>query len=504
MRRLLKLSSFVAARSSRVAACAGALCALTLAIGCSVNPVTGNRDVTFVSEKGEIEEGRRENEQVIRAYGVYEDQALQNYINGIGQRLAKLSHRPELEFHFTVIDSDEVNAFALPGGYIYITRGIMAYLNSEAEVAAVIGHEIGHVTARHSVKQQSQSAIANVLGMGAAIMTGSSAVADLANIGGEALLRGYGRDMELQADSLGAEYISRAGYDPRAIIWVVGALKNQESFERERAKIEGREPNVYHGVFATHPDNDLRFQQAVLSAGKVSTKPAEGGEVKRDEYLNHIDGIPFGNSRQQGMIRDNRFYHADLGITVAFPKGWNVDNGREQLLALTKAKDAFIRMTADQLKANETPQDFLRRSLGYLSMDRGEILSLPAGIQGYTGVVPRANTPFGSVPVRVGAISVGKSVYFFIAASRSSEGQLPASDRIFVSVMQTFRKMRTAEFPLAEPYRIKIEKAEEGTRIEDVAKTVPLAEYPLQQLRLVNDLYPNKEPAAGQRFKTIE
>ena len=472
--------------------------------GCSTNPVTGQHDITFVSEKGEIEEGRRAHEQVIRAYGVYEDQALQDYINGIGQRLAKLSHRPELEFHFTVIDSDEINAFALPGGYIYVTRGILAYLNSEAEIAGVIGHEIGHVTARHSVKQQSQSAITNILGMGAAIMTGSGAVADLAGIGGEALLRGYGRDMELQADGLGAEYIARAGYNPQAMIWVVGTLKNQETFERDRAKSEGREPNIYHGVFATHPDNDTRLQQAIVASGKAGATLNEGGVVNRDEYLNRIDGLPFGSSRQQGMIRDNRFYHADLGLTLAFPRGWNVQNGREQLVAMPRGKDSIIVMQTDQLKDKETPQDFLRRTLKGRSMERGEILNLDGGVQGYSAVVPNANTPFGSVPLRVGAIAMGKSVYVFLAASRSSEGGTPASDRVFISVMETFRKMRSAEFPLAEPFRIKIQRAQEGTRIADVAKTAPSIEYVPQQLRLINDLYPSKEPKPGERFKTIQ
>ena len=473
---------------------------------CSTNPVTGARDVTFVSEKGEIEQGRRAHEQVIRIYGVYEDQALQDYVNGIGQKLAKLSHRPELDFHFTVIDSDEINAFAIPGGYVYITRGIMAYLNSEAELAGVIGHEIGHVTARHSVKQQSQSAITNILGMGAAIFTGSGAVADLANIGGEALLRGYGRDMELQADGLGAEYIARAGYNPQAMIWVVGTLKNQETFERDRAKAENREPNIYHGVFASHPDNDTRLQQAVVSAGKAGAQLANGGVVLRDEYLNHIDGLPFGSSRQQGLVRDNRFYHADLGITMAFPKGWLVQNEREQLLAVSHSKDAVMRMTTDQLKDNETPQDYVRRAVkgSGSSLDHGEILNLAGGVQGYSAVLARANTPFGSAPMRVGAIAMGKSVYVFLAASRSNEAGLPASDRIFVSVMETFRKMRSVEFPLAEPYRIKIQKAGEDTRIAEVAKTVPITEYPKQQLRLINNLYPDKDPKVGERFKTIE
>ena len=485
----------------------GLACAAWLMGSCARNPVTGAHDVTFISEKGEIEEGRRAHEQIIRLYGVYEDQALQDYVNGVGQRLAKLSHRPELQFHFTVIDSDEINAFAIPGGYVYITRGILAYLNSEAEMAGVIGHEIGHVTARHSVKQQSQSVLTNILGMGAAIFTGSGAVADLANIGGEALLRGYGRDMELQADGLGAEYIARAGYDPQAMIWVVGTLKNQETFERERAKAEGREPNIYHGVFATHPDNDTRLQQAIQAAGKAGNQlNGTTGVIDRDGYLKHIDGLPFGSSRQQGMVRENRFYHAELGITLAFPRGWRVENDREQLLAVSRGKDAVIRMTTDALKDNENPQDFLRRALKGSSrtLDQGQFLNLAGGLQGYSGVVRSASTPFGDTPMRVGAIAMGKQVYLFLAASRSSEAGVPASDRVFVSVMETFRKMRSVEFPLAEPYRLKILKAGENTRIEDLAKSVPIPEYPVQQLRLINNLYPSKEPKAGESLKIIE
>jgi predicted Zn-dependent protease len=476
----------------------------TCAAGCATNPVTGHRDVAMVSEKGEIEQGRRAHDQVIRAYGVYEDQALQDYVNGIGQRLAKLSHRAELEFHFTVLDSDEVNAFALPGGYVYITRGIMPYLNSEAELAAVIGHEIGHVTARHSVKQQSQSAITNFLGMGAAIMTGSSAVADLAGIGGEALLRGYGREMELQADSLGAEYIARAGYNPQAIIWVVGALKNQESFEKDRAKAEGREPHIYHGVFATHPDNDTRLQQAVVSSGQVSVQPEGGGAIKRDEFLDKMEGLPFGSSRQQGMIRDNRFYHADLGITMAFPKDWTVQNQPQRILAGTKNQDTLMQFIVDQLKDKETPQEYLRRTAKDISLDNGHKLDLAGGLDGYTAVARRANTPFGQAPLRVGAIAMGKSVYVFMAASRSNDGALPSGDRIFVSIMETFRKMHTAEFPLAEPFRLKISKAAADTRIAKVAKASSVPEFADQQIRLINDLYPNKELKPGERYKTVE
>src|SRR6185295_10411457 len=281
-------------------------CAVLVA-GCARNPVTGSTDVTMVSEKGEIEQGRKAHEQVIKFYGVYEDQALQDYINEVGQKLAHASQRPELEWHFTIVDSQEINAFALPGGYIYITRGILAYLNNEAELAAVLGHEIGHVCARHQVRQQTNQTLAGILGAGAAIFTGNAAVADLANIGGQALLSGYGRDMELEADHLGAQYIAKTGYDPQAMIGVIGVLKNQEVYELDRARQEGREPRIYHGVFASHPSADQRLQQAVAGSKESAVTAAASPRVGAEDYLRHLEGLPFGTSRQQGIVRDNRF-----------------------------------------------------------------------------------------------------------------------------------------------------------------------------------------------------
>ena len=469
--------------------------------GCARNPVTGGSDVTMVSEKGEIEQGRKAHEQVIKFYGVYEDQALQDYVNEIGQKLARASHRPDLEWHFTVVDAEDINAFALPGGYIYITRGIMAYLNSEAELAAVLGHEIGHVTARHQVRQQTQQTLAGILGAGAAIFTGSRAVADLANIGGQALLSGYGRDMELEADKLGAQYLAKTGYDTQAMIGVISVLKNQETFEIQRAREEGREPRVYHGVFASHPSADQRLQQAVAVA-----KPDKEGDARvgTEDYLRRIDGVAFGSSRQQGIVRDNRFYHAGLGITIAFPKDWVVLNQRNRLLAHTRTQDALLQITVDGRPDKTTPREYLQKQIGDKGMTGGQELSFN-GMEGYA-MIARSGSPLdrGAGPVRYAAVYRDKLVFVFAAASRSSQDSIPAHDRVFLSTFQTLRPLKPSEFPLAEPYRIRLVKAQNGTKVEQLAKDSPIQKYPVQTLRLINDLYPNKEPAAGQLVKVVD
>jgi predicted Zn-dependent protease len=477
------------------------ICSALLLGGCARNPVTGGHDVTVISKKSEVEQGRKQHEEVIKFYGVYEDQALQDYVNDIGQKLAHVSERPELEWHFTIVDADDINAFALAGGYIYITRGLMAYLNTEGQLAAVLGHEIGHVCRRHQVRQETQGLMTGILAMGAAIFTGSRAVADLANIGGEALLRGYGREMELEADASGAGYIAKAGYDPKAMLDVLSVLKNQEIFEVDRARQENREPQIYHGVFSTHPSADVRLQQAV---GVTGVSGANGGRVGREDYMRHIEGLSYAGSRAQGIVRDNRFYHADLGVTIAFPRDWMVLNERNRLLAHTKAKDTILQIVTDKRPDKLSPREYLVKELGRVSLTAGEQLSVN-GMDGYTALA-RSGSPLdgGAGPVRYAVLYRDKLVYIFAAASRSSLDGVPAADRIFLSTIQTLRGLKPSEFPLTEPYRIHVKVANSSTRIADLAEGSPIQKYPQQILRLMNDLYPNKEPAAGQLVKVVE
>ena len=288
--------------------------------GCAHNPATGRTDFVMMSEEQELALGRSYNQQILKENPRYADEKLQAYVQQVGDRVAKNSHRSNLIYHFTVVDSPDINAFALPGGYIYIHRGLLAYLSSEAELAAVLGHEVGHVTARHSVQQQSQSTAWGILGQAVAIGTGVSAAADVTNVLGTAVVRGYGRDMELEADGLGAQYLARSGYDPQAMIEVVKVLKNQEVFARDQAAKRGQPvpESSYHGVFDSHPDNDRRLQEVI---GPASALTGGRQEVNREVFLQHLEGLPFGDSAATGVRRGQHFYHAELGIALDFPAG---------------------------------------------------------------------------------------------------------------------------------------------------------------------------------------
>ncbi|HSD53876.1 MAG TPA: M48 family metalloprotease [Burkholderiales bacterium] len=480
---------------------AAAAAAAALAAACASNPATGGADVVTMSEKKEIEIGREMHPKVLQQYGRYNDERLQAYVNEIGQRLAAKGERPGITWTFTVLDSEETNAFALPGGYIYITRGIMSYLNSEAELAAVLGHEIGHVTARHAVRQQAGATAAGVGATLIGILTGSGGLANIASVGSQALIAGYGRDMELEADELGARYISNVGYDSDSMIDVVRLLKNQEMFEIQRAREEGREPRVYHGVFASHPDNDTRLKEVVASAGKVTAD--EKRPDNRDLYLSRITGLPVGPSEAQGVTRGTRFYHLDMGFTVAFPSGWLVQNQPAKLVSATPQKDTTLQLYTMPYPPSMTPEQFLTRNLQGTRVEKGEALTVN-GLPAYTAIAQNVALPWGNKgPARYAVIYMNNLAYVFFGASRITSA-LPAKDPLMMSSIKTFRRMRQQEVETADPDRIRVVRATPQTTIEGLAKTSAIEKYAAQRLRLLNDLYPDKEPTPGQAIKIVE
>jgi len=437
-----------------------------------------------------------------RQMGVHSDLELQEYVQRVGEKLAAVSEMPGLDWHFTIVDTDDVNAFATMGGYVYISRGILPYFQNEADLAAVLGHEIGHITAEHLKKQQRKGMISGLASAATAIFTGMPALADLTNMAGEAIIRGYGREAELEADRLGAAYLAKSGYDPEAMIRVISTLKAQDTFERERARLEGREPRLYHGVFASHPSNDTRLQEAVAAAGR-SPASAAGGANNPEGYLRAIEGLPVGSSARQGMVRENRFYHSDMQFTLAFPRGWQVMNEPDKILAIAPKKEHYLEIRTQAPPADLTdPREFAQRGLGSKRLSRVESLDVN-GLKAWTAIVRGEPSPYGqSSSVRYFIIYYGNLMWVFKGASRSGT-ETPAGDPFFLSTANTFRRMRADEFPLAEPNRLHVMRAADGTTIESLAKDSRIQKYPLQQLRLINNLYPDGEPKPGDLIKTV-
>lgn len=469
----------------------------TLALGsCAANPVTGGADFVLMSEAQEIQLGRSSDPKIRAQYGVYDDAKLQAYVQRVGEGIAAKSHRPTLIYRFTVLDSPDVNAFALPGGYIYITRGIMAYLNSEAELAAVLGHEVGHVTARHSVRQYSAATAGQLL---TSVFLGSQAAQNLMGVLGQALLSGYGRDQEIEADRLGALYLARSHYDPEAMIDVVGVLKNQEEFEKQQAKAEGREPRNYHGVFASHPSADQRLQEVVAEARKDKTSATVRRE--RDTYLKQIDGMVFGDSAQSGIRKGSTFYHRDMNFAVQFPQGWRLENAPDAVTAQSPSRDALIRLQAEDLNRRESPEEYLKTRLGNNALRDGAPLpgmTLPS----YSGLLT-ANTPFGRRDVRASVILRDNRAFLFLAVAKT-DGVAKQYREAFLETARSLHSLSPAEGRVAEGLRVRVIEASGRETFAQLAMTVPVTNYAESVLRLINDKYPAGEPTPGQSIKIIQ
>jgi predicted Zn-dependent protease len=485
-------------------AAATAAASLLAAASCATNPATGGHNVVFTSVKGEQDQAKRTHLEIIQFYGLYEDQAVQDYVQRVGAKIATQTPIADWNFKFFVLDDDEVNAFTPGGGYVYIHRGLMNYLNSEAELAAVLAHEVGHDVARHPARTQTRGVLMSVGAIAAAIASGSEAIAQMANIGATAWIQGYGRDNEMEADRLGLEYATKAGYRPEAMVQVFRVLRDQESFELQRAKDEEREPNIYHGVFSDHPAPDARAIQAAQGAAHVTSEPPGGWIDNREAYLTAINGLPYGSSREQGIVRDNRFYHEGMGLTVAFPRGWTVHNLRDRLLVYTKKKDALMQITVDKRPEKQSPREYLLSKLRGGSYARGADLSVD-GMEGYT-LITRSGSPLdgGDGPVRWAALYRDKSVFLIGGASRSSATGVPVDDGIFMGSIQTMRHLKPSEYPLAQPYRLKVVTATATTKIENYVKDLPDEKLKKERLELLNGLYPKREPQAGDLLKVVE
>jgi predicted Zn-dependent protease len=321
------------ASSSRRAA---AVLLAAVVAACATNPATGKRELSFIGEQQEIQMGQQADQEISAAVGIYRDAALETYVQRLGATLAAQSERPDLRWQFRILDDASVNAMALPGGYNYVTRGLLAYMNSEAELAAVMGHEIGHVTGRHTVNQLSKQQLAQVgMVLGMILRPELRNYGNLAEVGMGLLFLKYGRDHEREADTLGLRYTSRAGYDPRPMADVFSTLERVGNAEGAR----GRVPEW----LSTHPAPENRRTRITEQIQQLAA-PA-GGVVDREEYMRRVDGIMFGPNPREGFFEQNVFHHPDLRFRFEFPRGWQTSNQKQAVAAMSPEQDALVVIT---------------------------------------------------------------------------------------------------------------------------------------------------------------
>src|SRR5687768_3030765 len=469
-----------------------ALIAAILMTACATNPVTGKRELSFMSEAQEISVGRELDAQVRQEMGLYEDNELQRYVQDLGMQLARSSQRPNLPWSFAVLDSPAVNAFALPGGFIYITRGILPYLDNEAQLVGVLGHEIGHVTARHSAQAYTR-------GMGASlgVLVGSVFVpqirpfSDLAEGGIGVLFLKFGRDDELQADALGAEYAAAGRWDPEQV----------PAFLTTLARIaEVSDRNGVPNWLSTHPQPENRATRV----GETVTKLRAAGSfvVDRDGYLARIDGLVFGDNPEDGIVRGNMFLHPPLRFALEFPDGWEITNSDEQVVAQEPGNKVFMVLRTIEPRLNrsldQTAQQHMRES-GYTATDM--TTATIGGMQAVVGTYEGNASGIGRVMARGAHIVLGRST-FFIGGIASPE-LFPRVAADFDRAIQSFRQMSQDEADAVKPNVIDLYTVREGDSWQSIAQRAGKGLASANTLAIMNDHTIDQQPTPGTRLKIV-
>ena len=477
-----------------------------MALGCllSMVSISLSPPLAAMSEKEELKVGKEMHEEILAKMPVYENAEVQQYVARVGQHIATNGDRPELEYTFTVIDSSDINAFAVPGGYIYLNRGLLAYLDSEAQLAGVLAHEIAHVTEHHASRQEFWSKATSfgskLAAIFVAMQTGSGAAAgvtdDTGQMLGSAFVRGYGRDMELEADREGAKFMLRSGYDPAALVDVIGLLKDQESFAKYRAKSEGKKPVSYHGVFSTHPRNDQRLNEVVGAAGSLSVD--ERKTPDKVAFTDLLEGMKFADEPKQSALLGNRYYNAKLDFTVAFPSDWKIIKSSSGVRAGPNRDNTVLRLAVKKGDATLSAEQYIAEKLGISSLSDGEEIER----DDFVGYTARYADKRGGPSRRVAVLNRGGRAFVFTGGT-SNVALSEFYDSMFRSAIGSFRALESADRERAFALTVHYMQVEEGATFDKLAELSPLKEYPEEQLRILNGYYPRGEPKPGEWIKII-
>lgn len=460
---------------------------LGLLVGaCAVNPATGGRMLSLVSEGQEIQMGQEYAAQVDAGMGLYGDEDLQSYVDSVGQALAAVSERPDLPWSFKIVDDPVINAFALPGGPVYLARGIMTHFNSEAEMASVLGHEIGHITARHTVEQISRAQLAQL-----GIVATQVLVPELRPFG-EALGGGlgilflkFGRDDESQSDELGFRYMMRLGYDPQ------GAVDMFRILERQRDAAGGSPIPEWQ---STHPDPGNRV---VAAEQRVAASQVESGRLRRDEYLRRIDGMVFSQDPAQGFFIENRFLHPDLRIQFEFPAGWNVQNAPTSVLAQSPDRDALMQVT---LAGGDTPEAAAAEFFDQQGIERrGSRSRTVNGLPAVQGTF-RIETEQGTLDGQVLFVRHRDLTYRFMGYTPSS--RMGTYAVTFERSLETFAPLTEERWINLQPKRIEIIEVPTEMTVERFYQRFP-STVSLPRILLINGLEAGDVIPAGRLVKRV-
>lgn len=458
---------------------------------CAVNPVTGKKQLVLMSEQQEIAMGVAADPQIVGFFGLSADPKLQQFINEKGQQMAAISHRPDLKYEFKIVDSPAINAFAVPGGYVYFTRGIMAHFNNEAEFAGVLGHEIGHITARHTVIQQRNAMLGQIgLIAGVVLVPRLAEFVEPLSTGMQLALMSFGRDAERQSDELGVEYSARIGYDPREMAGFFNTL------ERQSAK-DGQQP--IPEFLSTHPSPSQRFITVGKLAEEWKTKlNLTNPKVGRDSYLRMIDGIILGENPRQGFVENSNFYHPDLKFLFSIPANWKLINTPQQVQMAPSNGEALIQFsivagTSLDDAANANLQNY---KLQKVESQKETINGLPALL-----MIADQKQEKGTIRILNGLIQYGGSIYSFIGVTELSK--FGTYQSTFQSTIRNFAELKEASKLNVKPERVRIKTLTQDMTLQAALRFYNMPTNRYEELAILNGMQLTESIPKGTLIKVV-
>jgi predicted Zn-dependent protease len=460
---------------------------MMLWLSCAVNPVTGKKEFMLMSEKQEQAMGVAYDPQVISQFGMYQDKNLQDFISRYGKKMGHISHRPQLDYQFRILDSPVVNAFAVPGGYVYFTRGIMAHFNNEAEFAGVLGHEIGHVTARHSAKQYSSTMLAQLgFAVGMVVSEDFRNYSDLAGLGMNLLFLKFSRSNESQSDKLGVEYSTKIGYDAHEMA----------NFFQTIGRIQSQAGGGVPTLLSTHPDPGNRYTRVHQLAAKEQAKtPAQKMEVNRYQYLRMIDGLVYGEDPRQGYVENNYFYHPEMKFQFPVPSGWQTVNSPAQVQIAPKDGKAVILLTLSgekslpAAKQAAIAQDSLKVSgTRNIRVNGNDAVQLTAGLN-------------PQVRLLMYLIRYNGNIYKFtgLAGTPDFNAYKPFFDRTF----SNFKTLTDPKKINVKPERIRIKTVSRDGTLESTLRSFKSPPDRLEELAILNGMQLKDRVKKGTLIKVL-
>ncbi len=469
---------------------------LLMISACAVNPVTGKKELMLLSKDQEIALGATSHPSVMASFGAYQDEAIQRFISEKGQQMARVSHRPELDYNFEVLDSPVVNAFALPGGYVYFTRGILAHFNNEAEFAGVLGHEIGHVTARHGAQQYSTQILMQGALIGGMILSEDFAqYAGIASQGLGLLMLKFGRDDESQSDRLGVEYSTAIGYDAHEMADFFNTIN----------RLSGGDNGGIPTFLSTHPNPADRFRKVNEYASEWQQKknvPRSNLEVGRESYLRMIDGLVYGNDPRQGYVENNMFYHPDLKFQFPVPRGWQYQNMASMVQMAPEGGQAVLNFTIAQQKTlDEVDAAFTNNNNAMQILDRQRISV--NGMPALAYIVQQTDQQNGQV-IRglIYFIEYGDLIYEFSGLSYAES--FNTYRNTFENVMSDFRQLTDQSKINVTPERVRIKTVPRNATLQATLQSFGVPNDRLEELSILNGMELNEQVTRGMLIKVVE